>query len=234
MDELTSVDPNEIESAGTDEILLLSNAPLKVPTKTTKEPVDEPMEEPPDQTYMERFMNKKFIFSWQKVVEEADILFDYLIRKYETMLDGEDKIKHFDIMSGYYYLIDEADEMKEAYSDKIQSLLVPWIRNEFKIGDLLKIHNWRPFRDPDLLVRMFLGYRKFFQYKHYLFQLTVSWYCENDTTICKYCAKGDYGRHFGVALYGWRDIKYKNLQPLDILPILDDNLYPESHWSVKV
>jgi hypothetical protein len=80
---------------------------------------------------------------------------------------------------------------------------------------------------------MFLGYRKLFQFKHYYFQLTISSSCENITSVCKYCEKEDYGRHFGVALYGWRDISHMNLQPVNVLHILDDNLIPEKRWFEK-
>jgi hypothetical protein len=178
-------------------------------------------------------MDKKRIFRWEPIVEEADKLFEYLLHNYDNMLDGEEKVKHFDILSGDYFLIGEAYEIKEKYCNEIQCELVPWIRAESKTRDLFKIENWRPFRDPELVTDMFLGYRKFFYFKHYIFQLTMSWHCDNDTYVCKYCKKEDYGRHFGVALYSQRDLKYDKLEILDILPILDDIFYPELLWFEK-
>lgn len=79
---------------------------------------------------------------------------------------------------------------------------------------------------------MFLGYRKLFQYKQYVFQLSLLSNCENSET-CIYCKKRDYGSHFGVALYGWKDINHVKIQPDNLVTVLDDNILPESYWAEK-
>jgi hypothetical protein len=241
MDELTLVDLNEIELVNANELLILKDEEEverfkaeKEATRIAKKPVIKPVEEPVDKTYMERFADKKRqIFSWKDFVEEADLLFNYLLSNYHNMLDGEDKVKHFDVLSGDYSLNSDAYEIKERYSNEIQMELVPWIRNESRTTELFKMENWRPFRDPESITDTFLGYRRFFKFKHYYFLLTLSYFCDNDTYICTYCKKKDYGRHFGVALHGWKDINCANLQPVNVLHILDDNMYPESHWFEK-
>lgn len=238
MDEPTLVVLNEIESAPNDALLILKGTDeverFKAKLKATnKKSIVESIEVPVTETYMEKHMNKNCISNWKEIAKEGEELFEYLLSKYEIMLDGDDKVKHFDIGSEWGMLTDKADEFKETYSDDIQRELVPWIRDEIHKGGLFKLENWRPFRDHYTLFDMFLGYRKLFQYKEYLFQLSLLSACENDISICKYCEKGDYGRHFGVVLYGWRDVNRVKLQPVDFITVLDDNIIPESYWCIK-
>jgi hypothetical protein len=232
MDEPTLVVLNEIESDNTNEISIRSNASLKVKNNTTKE--SDVIEEVPDETYMESHMDKNGMYNWKSVAKEGNELFEYLIQNYYNMLDGEDKIKHFDVGFGWYWLIGDAFKIKMKDSDEIQHELIPWIKREFNEGELFKKKNWKPFRNQDTIIYMFLGYKRLFQFKHYYFQLTLSSDCENDTINCKYCQKEDYGNHFGVALYGWKDINYDKLQPVNVLHILEDNMIPESHWAKKI
>lgn len=238
MDELRSDDANEIESDNTNELIILKDVDeverIKAEKEATnKEPIVESIEVPVTETYMEKHMNKNSISNWKEIAKEGEELFEYMLSKYEMMLDGDDKVKHFDIGAEWGMLTDKADEFKETYSDDIQRELVPWIRDEIHKGGLFKLENWRPFRDHYTLFDMFLGYKKLFQYKEYLFQLSLLSACENDICICGYCEKGDYGRHFGVVLYGWRDVNCVKLQPVDFITVLDDNIIPESYWCIK-
>ncbi len=170
-------------------------------------------------------------YGWESIVEEADDLFDDLIHKYENKFDGEEKIKHFDVGAGWYSLFDEASEIKEKYNDEIQRELVPWIKNEFQNNELFKIENWKPFRNRYEYVFMYLGYRKLFQYKHYIFQLALLSDCELDE--CKYCEKKEYGFHFGLEICGWKERNHVELHPVNIITILDDNIVPKSFWDEK-
>jgi hypothetical protein len=151
------------------------------------------------------------------------------------MFDGEDKVKHFDVGYRWCKLRDAADEIREKYSNQIQRELVQWIKKEFQTNELFKIENWKPYRNPYEIVFMFLGYRKLFQYKHCIFQLILLYECDgdDDTCICKYCENEEYTPHFGVMLFGWRDIKYEKLQPENILTVFDDNMVPEWYWAIK-
>jgi hypothetical protein len=158
-------------------------------------------------------MNKRIgkISGWEKLVKEGEVLFDYMIHNFETMFDGEFKIKHFDIEIGFIGLTSYAEEIKEMYNDDIQKELIQWIKNEKRENALFQNHNWKPFRDPDLLLYMFLGYKKLFQYKEYVFQLSIITDC--DLEICDYCKIKENSIHFCLTLYGWKDGSSAVLQP---------------------
>ena len=233
MDELRSDDANELLIFKDVDEVERFKAEKEATGNNAKETVVESVEETVEETYMEKHMDKKGVYNWKAVAEEGDELFEYLIHNYDTMLEGDETVKHFDVGFGWYWLMGDALKIKTQYSGEIQCELVPWIKKEFNKGELFRIDNWKPFRDQDTIIFMFLGYKKLFQFKHYYFQLTISSRCENNTSICTYCEKGDYGRHFGVALYGWKDINHVNLQPVNVLHILDDNMIPDSYWSMK-
>ncbi len=170
--------------------------------------------------------------SWEILAEECDDLFDNLIHKYENRFDGEEKIKHFDVIFRFYIgdIGDkEFEELKENCIEKLQPELIPWIKNEIQNTDLFKIENWKPFRQPINECNVFIGYRKLFQYKHFVFLLIFSYDCDLDT--CIYCEKNDNNDHFALVSYGWKDINHEKLQPRNWFTILDDNIIPESFWS---
>ena len=169
--------------------------------------------------------------SWERLAKEGDELFEHLINNYENMLDGEDKVKHFDVLVGFYQHMDDASEIKEKYSFELQRELVPWIKKEFQKNELFKIENWKPFRDPDTYLYMFLGYRNLFQYKHYIFRLSLSSDCDNDD--CIYCEPGVNKSNFCLAIYGWKDENHVKIQPTELFTILDDNILPETFWAKK-
>ena len=167
-------------------------------------------------------MDRK-IRNWETLAKDGDELFEYLINNYEKMLDGEDKVKHFNIDKAKHFNIDNGDyledcviEIKETYSDELQKELAPWIKNEFQKNELFKIENWKPFRDCDLYLSfIYLGYRKMFQFKHYIFQLAISFGCEERDT-CIHCIKedliGKFKIRFGLGLYGWKDENHVKLE----------------------
>jgi len=222
---------DQIESAHADNIITLkkNNTTQKLRRNNVVLPEQEgvrnvkSIQNPINETYMEKHMNQNTILNWKIVAEEGQDLFDGLIRKFENMFDGEDKVKHFDVGYRWCRLRDAADEIREKYSNQIQRELVQWIKKEFQTNELFKIENWKPYRNPYEIEFMFLGYRKLFQYKHCIFQLILLYDC--DMYNCKYCDKEDYGGHFSVVLYSVRDI--------NVHSVLDDNIIPESDWVIK-
>ena len=185
---------------------------------------------------MEQFFAKNSIGNWRVLAEECDKLFEDFVPHYKNMLDGEDKIKHFCMKGRSWGLMEDVNEIREEIKDDIQRQLVPWIKNEFKYNDLTNIKRWRPVRDFYTLTYVFLGYKKLFQYKHYLFQLILLYECDDDddTCICKYCENKEHTPHFGVMLFGWRDINCDKLQPENRLTVFDDNMIPKSYWDFKI
>jgi hypothetical protein len=173
--------------------------------------------------------NNKNNLHWDKFLVEGDILYNYMLNNFENMFDGDSKIKHFDIVCGLFALTEYIDEIKEQYNDDIQKELILWIKKELEENRLFQKDSWKPFRDPDLIIYMFFGYRKMFQYKNYYFQLSLSTDCEyNDE--CEYCKNKENTRHFGLAFYGWKDINKEKLQPDNLLFVPSDNIIPESFW----
>ena len=176
-------------------------------------------------------MNDGDVLRWSRsrFVKEGDILFSYMIHNFVEMIDGDSKIKHFDINSGVFVLSEYIDDIKEKYSNDIQCKLITWIKSELYDKGLFHKENWRPFRDQDLLLYMFLGYKKLFQYKQYLFQLSLETNCECDT--CEYCEKEVNRIHFSIALYGWKDECSTQLKPINLFTISKDMIIPESFWT---
>ena len=184
---------------------------------------------------MEQYLDKTGVRNWQDAAEECDKIFEDFLPHYKNMLDGEDKIKHFCMKGRSWGLMDHVNEIREEIKDDIQRQLVPWIKNEFQKNDLTNIENWRPVRDFYLIIDVYLGYKKLFQYKHYFFQLILLVECDGDdeTYICKYCRNKEHTPHFGVILFGWKDINYEKLQPENFITVLDDNMIPKWYWDLK-
>ena len=174
---------------------------------------------------------------WESLARACDELFDSLINKYENKFDGEEKIKHFDVIFTNYTCgrgCEDFEELKEKYSNKLQPELIPWIKNELQKNELFKIENWKPYRHPINECDVYIGYRKLFQYKHYVFQLILTYDCYVPyVSPCIYCEKDDNIGHFDLVLHGWKDKNYEKLQPEDMITVLDDNILPESFWSEK-
>ena len=174
-------------------------------------------------------MNHQQHHCWKRFVEEGNELFDYLIHNYDHMID-DTTIKHFNIREGMCWLNEYINTIKSTYNNDIQQKLISWIKKEFESGNLFKNEKWKPFPDDYAGTDMFFGYRKMFQYKHYLFQLAIEWGCRIDD--CIYCKKNDNMPNFCLAFYGWKDTAYKNLQPSNLFSLLDDDTMPESYWKI--
>ena len=170
---------------------------------------------------------------WDDFVKEGNILFKYMINNFKDMFDYENNItiiKHFDIGFGPYDAMTYTHYIKEKYIEDIQSELIPWIIKEVGSNELFNYNNWRPFRDQDLLLYMFLGYKKMFKYKQYYFQLSLLRDCDY-CSKCKYCISSNTSIHFALALYGWKEVDSIELQPDNIVTIPDDNILPNSFWN---
>lgn len=94
-------------------------------------------------------------FNWDKIVKLGEELFDFMLHNFETMFDGDLKIKHFDVECGIYGLAVENDKIKETHGENIQKELIQWIKQEKEANELFQTTNWKPFRDPDLYIWIF-------------------------------------------------------------------------------
>ena len=167
---------------------------------------------------------------WKELVKEGETLFTYMTNNFDSMFDGKSRIKDFDIENGVFGLGKFTDEIKEKHFDSIQTNLITWIKKEFDTNELFNNNNWKPFRDPELITWMFLGYKKMFQYDKYMFQLTLNTYCNNEECECDY-KKGENAKHFGLAFYGWIDERYTTLQPYNIHTMSADMSMPAKVWK---
>lgn len=163
---------------------------------------------------------------WKEFVEEGDILYNYMVNNFKEMIN-ETIIRHFNITYGRSYVIDYVDDINEEDNIAIQLKLIPWIQKEGK--SLFEYNNWMPFRDEIAMTDMYLGYRKMFIYKHYVFQLSLTSGCDY-FDLCNNCKNGMNNIHFVASLYGWKDDNYVNLQPENRMTILEDNIMPDSYW----
>jgi len=167
------------------------------------------------------------ITRWEEFLEEGNELYNYMINNFNDMIDDK-TIRHFEVEHGPYDMISHVADIKKKYFYDIQKELIPWIKKEASEG-LFEYDNWMPFRDSDVLTIMFLGYRKMFYFKQYIFQLTMRLVC--DTRTCEHCKLVDSIStiHFRVALYGWKDDNNK-IQPEDLFIPLEGNIMPDSYW----
>ena len=151
---------------------------------------------------------------WNGCIREVNYMYVHLCEHFDDMLDG-DRVRHFNIDCGDMSMWGYYEEVAEKYGEEIHRDLVPWIREEARSGQIFQSSNWKPFRKPYLYTSCYAGYRKFFQYGKYTFQLTMildkDWNEQGvrEDWIC-----------FEVALYG-QDSIYE----------LDDNgMISERRW----
>ncbi len=173
--------------------------------------------------------------TWIGFEVEGDILYNYMINNLDEMFKDESTIKHFDILDGYYPNICDTYNIRIQYGTDIQRELIQWIKEELKENRLFDKMLWKPFRDQHTFSDMYLGYRKLFWYKHYIFQLSILSTCSLDT--CEYCDFStnmycfDNSKHFMLALYGWEKDGTIKLQPYEQVVIPKDNMMIEKHWK---
>jgi hypothetical protein len=151
------------------------------------------------------------IDTWKRFVEKGDILYNYMILNFNFMV-REESIQHFDIVYGRYNVMDDTDEIKDKYISEIQKELIPWIHSQGK--DLFDYNNWIPFREEYAMTQMYLGYRKMFIYKEYVFQLSLISRCKNI--------------HFVASYYGKKEGNI--IQPDEIFTLSEDNIMPDKYW----
>jgi hypothetical protein len=172
---------------------------------------------------------------WERMIDKGEILYKYMINNFETLFDGTSKIKHFHNkfwMNGY---TEYPDHIEATTDDKLQSELISWIRNEHKSGDLFIYENWKPFRDPYAAVPMYMGYKKWFEYKDHYLHLGIAVDCYNHD-FCDDCENNTYPDppiHFEVIMYGWKEEGKVKLQPFENVTIPTDNLMPQWYWEMK-
>ena len=168
---------------------------------------------------------------WEKFNIQAKEYFNYLINNFITMIDGN-KVKHMDIIQGSYGLHTYAESIKKKYYYSIQKKLVFWLKEESTNNNLFQPMNWRPFREPVLINKMFYGYYKLFVYKKYYFQVIIDDNLDcNDK--CEFCKSNDINTHFSLALYGWKEDDEYILHPENVLEIFSDNLLPKYYWKER-
>jgi len=175
--------------------------------------------------------HEEFGWNFDRFEEEGDILFKYMITNFNKMFDGEFKIKHFGVESGVNDLRVYVCDIKQ-YMNNIEQEVIPWIQKEFENEELFEPTNWRPFREQFIFTTMFLGYKKMFQYKQYMFQLSLSDRCQ-DSYSCKYCKEEIDDKesiHFYLAFYGWKDGNDGKLKPYNHPVLTEENRLPESFW----
>jgi len=61
---------------------------------------------------------------WDRIVEEGEKLYNYMIHNFNEMFEDESKIKDFDIGISTIGLDCYADHIKEKYNDEIQKELI--------------------------------------------------------------------------------------------------------------
>ena len=157
--------------------------------------------------------------------EEGDTLFNYMINNFDDLFEYKNdkkQIKYFDLHKGYWASTDEIDELEETCFNDIHTQLVSWIQNEFESKELFEYLNWRPFRDQESFNYMILGYRKFFIYKQYYFQLSLMTY---------YYSNNDDDKRFVAALCGWKEENKPFLQPFNCYKITSDNKIQDNIWN---
>lgn len=169
--------------------------------------------------------------SWDEIIKEGDTIFDYMTENFESFFDGE-TVKHFNIIPGLYTSFGHTDDITEKYEKDIQKELHVWIRNELIDGNLFQKSNWKPFRDPSMYTCIYVGYRKFFIFREYYFQLAIEPEC-SDCSKCIYCIQNENPIHFELVYYGYKEKDENNkLQPFGYITVLN-NIVPEDYWIMK-
>lgn len=171
---------------------------------------------------------------WDRFLIEGDRLFAYLTSKYDDLFtDSGSRIKHF-------YLRDDAvhdigtEKIREQYNKELEQELLHWIQNEHASGRLFQKDLWRPVRDSYLLTYMYLGYRKTFQFKHYVFQLAFEADCDlDDCETCKAETNTETTDHFSLAYLGWYVEGKQTLEPYNRILLQEDQMLPEWYWNIK-
>ena len=161
-------------------------------------------------------------------MKDGNKMYNYMVNNFNDMVNDK-SIRHFNVGYALPHVMDYADEINEKYNNDIQLELIPWIKKEFDSEALFEYTNWMPFRDRYVMTEMFLGYRKLFIYKKYIFQLSLISDCDYKD-ICDNCKNGISDIHFVASLYGWKDNKDNNkIKPYENFTI-EDNSIPDSFW----
>lgn len=185
--------------------------------------------------------------TWERFIIEGDRLFAYMTSCYERLIDNDKgKIKHF-------YLRDDAihdkgtQAIRDQYNKELEQELLIWIRNEHASGRLFQKDLWQPVCDSYLLTHMYLGYKKTFQFKHYVFQLVLQADCDLDDCLDCYlddcyleeCTNGCTSEecvcmnHFSLAYLGWYVEGKHALQPYNKIVLEENHMLPEWYWNLK-
>jgi hypothetical protein len=172
---------------------------------------------------------------WKHHLEKGEKLFSYMVENFDSMFSDDIVIKEFCIRPGRYGLEWLLQTILTQYMEDIQKELIPWIKTELKEQRLFNFTLWKPFRDQYDIPFTYLGYRKLFEYKNYLFQLSLDDCCGN----CNYflenikCDSYDPCVHFQLALYAITDSndEYLTAKPLGTVGI--DMMMPERWWATK-
>jgi hypothetical protein len=172
---------------------------------------------------------KEDIPYWSKFLKEGDILFDYMIKNYNVMIN-DNKIRGLEIFEIRQNFYSEILYLEKNHFDEIQKELIPWIQNQYKTGQLFQKSNWKPFRDIGFTT-FTLGYKIMFQYKQYYFQLSLDTYYPFEEQL-----KDDEYKEFDwvcflLALYGWKEDGKEKLQPDNYVVIPSDNIMPDQYWD---
>jgi hypothetical protein len=169
-------------------------------------------------------------YRWNEFLEEGGEMFEYMTQNFDTMIDEDFTIKHFTIRHGIFNETENVIKIRKKYGEDIQKNLIAWIQTEFKSGRLFDKSLWKPVRVSGDITDMFLGYRYFFSYKKYHFQLALYYVCMEYIfcKCCNYSENDNLNIHFELALYDWKNDK---LQPDKNLCISSDNLIPNFYWS---
>lgn len=181
-------------------------------------------------------MAEELHYNWTKFIAEADEMFDEMIKCYDNMFDGDLIVKHFYVRYAFMEVMyDYCERIMSEHGEAIQKELIPWIKAEHASGRLFNKDNWRPFRDEHLFTQMFIGYRRIFDYKGYLFQLSMDFGCPicRKPELCKYCKMDENPFHFELAFCGYADDRDPNISPAATLYTTSDGYMDQKMWYEK-
>lgn len=162
--------------------------------------------------------------TYMRIIEEGKLYFKYMIHNFESMITNDRIEKSFDLFDVYWG--ESVDDIKDEYFDEIKKEFIHWVQNEYNEGRLNEHINWKTIREYEVTNRMFLGYKKMFQYKNHYFQLALINRCYFNT--CKYCSNKKHlcCSHFELLYYGWTDDNSLLLQPDNEYSIPSDKTVP--------